>query len=153
MKINYIRDHVITPALVAIDSYSDDRADLVLVTGAAESLYQHVRQINGPARGWFQMEPRTHDDIWNNFLGHSQRQHLLDGLQELTDRPGIYYELEVNPWYAVAMCAIHYLRDPKPLPEAGARMEQATYWKRVYNTPAGRGTISEFLEKVTATIN
>ena len=62
------------------------------------------------------------------------------------------YELEVNPWYAAAMCAIHYMRDPKPLPKAGDRMEQAAYWKRVYNSPVGRGTVGGFLEKVTAII-
>ncbi len=151
MKIQFINDYVINPALIAINSYSDDRADMVLVTGAAESLYRHVRQNGGgPALGWFQMEPRTHDDIWRNFLGSSRRIHLLEGLQKLTDRPGAAWEMEINPWYAAAMCSIHYMRDPKPLPDTGDRAAQAEYWKRVYNTSAGQGTIGGFLEKVTA---
>lgn len=151
--IEFVKNHVILPALIAIDSYSDDRLDMVFVTGAAESLYNHIRQIEGPALGWFQMEPKNHGDIWGNFLGQTKKQHLVDGLMKLTDRPGVPHELEVNPWYSAAMCAIHYMRDPKPLPRAGNRLEQAAYWKRVYNTPAGAGTTGGFLEKVTAVMN
>lgn len=147
---NYnVKENIIVPALQAINSYSDDRLDMVFVTGAAESLYQHVRQIVGPARGWFQMEQKTHDDLWRNFLGYSKRRHLVNGLSYLTKRPGVAHELEVNPWYAAAMCAIHYMRFPEPLPHAGNRMEQAVYYKKYYNTAKGKGTVDGFLEKVT----
>lgn len=145
--IKYVENNVIAPALIAINSYSDDAADMVLTTGAAESLYRHVRQVNGPALGWFQMEPATHDDIWRNFLGATSRQHLLDGLQSLSKRAGVAKELEVNPWYAAAMCRIHYLRNPQAIPDAGDRAAQAAYWKKWYNTKLGAGTTGGFLEK------
>ncbi len=149
MNNENIRKHIITPALQAINSYSDDRLDMVFVTGAAESLYQHVRQINGPALSWFQQEPATHDDIWSNFLGHTKRQHLVRGLSYLSKRPGMYQELEANPFYAAAMCAIHYMRFPEPLPKTGNRMDQAVYHKKYYNTHKGKSTIGGFLERIT----
>lgn len=143
-----VLEKIIVPALSEIGLYSDEAADMVLVTGAVESGYRHVRQIGGPALGLFQMEPRTHDDLWKSWLGATSRQHVLDGLQRITDRPGDSSELEVNPWYAAAMCRIHYMRDPKPLPAAGDRRGQAAYWKRVYNTPAGKGTEGDFMSRV-----
>jgi len=151
MKNFYIKEHIIIPALIAIDSYSDDRLDMVFVTGAGESLYQDVRQRNGPALSWFQMEPLTHDDIWSNFLNQPSKQHLVDGLMKLTKRPS-YQELEVNPFYAAAMCAIHYMRFPERLPRQGMRAAQAHYWKKYYNTEKGKGTVEDFMEKVTAVI-
>ena len=147
-----VKDHVIIPALVAIDSYSEEAVELIWQTGAAESLYKTTRQIKGPARSWFQMERATHDDIWTNYLGPSSRQYLVDGLQELSRRPGDFGEMENNPWYAAAMCRIHYLRVPEALPEVDNTIGQAHYWKDHYNTKFGKGTIGGFLEKVTAVL-
>jgi len=150
MNIDLIKENVIFPALMIIGKYSDDAADMVLVTGAVESHYRHVRQIGGgSALGLFQMEPSTHDDIWRNYLMSSRLRKVSDGLTQLTKRPGVYQELEVNPWYAAAMCRVHYLRDRHKLPKAGNRMAQAEYWKRVYNTVKGKGTVGKFLEDVT----
>lgn len=148
MNIRLIRDYVITPALIAIDAYSDEALDMILFTGAVESRYEHVRQVNGPALSWFQIEPRTHDDIWSNFLGYTGRQHLIDGLLDLSSKTtiGVARTMEVNPWYAAAMCRIHYMRDRQKLPEVGNRQAQAEYWKRVYNTKHGKGTIGKARE-------
>lgn len=152
MNVKIIKENCIIPALVAINSYTENAADMVLATGAVESLYRHVRQINGPALGWFQMEPATHDDIWTHFLGPTSRQHLVNGLADLSKRPGDYQELEVNPWYAAAMCRIHYLRNPEKIPQANDRLSQANYWKKWYNTKHGKGTVGGFLEKTTAVL-
>jgi hypothetical protein len=133
-----------------INCYSDDAESLVFNTGAAESLYEHVRQIGGPALGWWQMEPATHDDIWSNFLRATSRQYLIDGLTQISGRIGIADEMVKNPWYAAAMCRIHYLRVPKALPAFHDFPGQAAYWKKYYNTPLGAGTEGGFLEKVAA---
>jgi len=150
MNNDNIRKHIIIPALQAIESYSDDRLDMVFVTGGAETQYKHIRQIGGgPAHGLFQQEYADHNDIWKNFLGQTEKQHLVRGLSWLSKRPGVPHELEVNPFYAAAMCAIHYMRFPEPLPKTGSRMAQAVYWKKYYNTSEGKGTVGEFLERVT----
>jgi len=149
MKIELIKNHIIAPALSAINCHSEDRLDMVFVTGATETLYKYNRQINGDALSWFQIERKTHDDIYR-FLGQSKKQHILNGLLSLTDGKVTFGELEVNPWYAAAICAVRYMYDPALLPKTGARMRQAEYYKKVYNTSKGKGSIEEFLERVTS---
>ena len=46
----------------------------------------------------------------------------------------------------IAMCRLHYRRIPKPLPSSAKG--QAKYWKKYYNSSAGRGTVEDFLERV-----
>lgn len=148
--INLVNEFIIVPALCAVDIYSENRADLVLKIGAAETLYRTQKQGGGgPARSWWQMEPKTHNDIWSTFLGQSHRKNIVDGLSCMSYAPGDIKELTNNPWYAAAMCGIHFLRFKEPLPEAGETLSQAEYWKKYYNTSEGKGTISGFLENVT----
>ena len=143
------REHVIMPALCAIQSYSPEAEALLDNIAIAESGYRHVRQINGPARSWWQMEPRTHDDLFKNFLGPSGRQYLLDGLAELSNYVGDAGELDNNPWYAAAMARIFFLRFPSPLPDQDDIKGHAHLWKAKYNTVEGAGSEGEFLERVT----
>jgi hypothetical protein len=43
------------------------------------------------------------------------------------------------------MCRLHYRRVPEPLPDAEDINGLAAYWKKYYNTKAGRGSESEFI--------
>ena len=62
-------EQVIRPALQAIDLDSLAAEQLLLATALQESdLRNTVQMGGGPALGYFQMEPATHDDIWANFL-------------------------------------------------------------------------------------
>lgn len=148
MRLTMIRDHIVIPALGACGIHSAARERLVMATGLAESHFEAVRQKGGgPALGYFQMESMTHDDIWARYLGASKRQALLDGLRALSDTPGEARELECNPFYAAAMCGIHYLRVAAPLPHPNDIEGMAGYWKRYYNTAAGKGTVQGFIAK------
>ena len=103
---------------------------------------KYIKQINGPALGIFQMEPNTHNDIWENYLKCriSLWEHIRDNvIVEFTPR-----ELVWNLKYAIIMCRIHYLRVPTPLPQPDDIVKLAFYWKKYYNTLKGRGTIFEF---------
>ena len=129
-----------------------------LLTGTAiqESRLKYRKQIGGgPALGLFQMEPDTHHDIWKNYLAHRIdlatriRREFLDGKfpcdQDLVD----------NDLYATAMCRVHYMRVPKPIPLYGTYDHNdprgiAEYWKKYYNTPLGAGTAEEFIENLEA---
>ena len=53
------------------------------------------------------------------------------------------YILETNIAAQIAMCRLHYRRIPKPLPSSIEG--QAKYWKKYYNSMAGRGTVEDFL--------
>jgi len=148
MKNELIKKHIIAPALVAICAYSDDRLDMVFATGAAESLYQDIKQHNGEAASWFQIERKTHDDLYR-FLTVNKKQYIIDGLIKLTHGRIHFKEVLVNPFYAAACCAIRYMYEPSPLPKAGNRTAQAAYWKQFYNSSKGKGSEGEFLERVT----
>ena len=54
--------------------------------------------------------------------------------------------LETNLAAQIAMCRLHYRRIPKALPSS--LKGQAAYWKKYYNSSAGRGTVEDFLERV-----
>lgn len=153
--LKQIRDKTVLPALLAINAYSPAAEQLVMATGMAESLFTQTRQIAsykplkyGPARGWFQMEPATHNDIWANYLGSSRRALILEGLRKISDNPGDPEELVKNQQYAAAMCRIHYLRISERLPEKDHWYGMAAYWKKYYNTRLGKGTIDGFLQKI-----
>ena len=57
-------------------------------------------------------------------------------------------ELKELLWHdisaGIVFCRVKYRRDPNPIPTDIT--EIAKYWKRVYNTNSGAGTISHFLE-------
>lgn len=139
-------EHIIRPALEAINLYSDAAVELLLGTAIQESRLTYLVQLGGgPALGLFQMEPATHEDIWENYLDYKDT--LFDKVYALAGRqPVDPHDMIWNLHYAAAMCRIHYYRDKEPLPEAGDISRQAAYYKRVYNTAAGAGTEVEYLK-------
>lgn len=144
IDVNQFRD-VVESALRHIALHSLAAENLVLGTAMVESELNYIKQIDGPALGFFQMEPTTHDDIWENFLP-SQKELTLR-VQMLLPRSydRASNELIHNIRYAAAMCRIHYLRVPQPLPSATDAQGMASYWKRYYNTMKGKGTVEKAL--------
>jgi len=131
-----------------MELWSTAAEQLLLGTALVESDLLHRRQHRGgPARGLFQMEPATHDDIWENFLKY--RLPLAESIRSLMTFPDVdqYQELEQNDRYSCAMARIHFFRAPAALPRAGDVEEMARYWKQYYNTPLGAGRVSKFIEK------
>lgn len=65
----HLRDLIIRPTLVEMGHYSPAAEALLLGTAAHESHGgRYLSQIRGPARGIYQMEPATHDDLWRHYL-------------------------------------------------------------------------------------
>jgi hypothetical protein len=119
--------------------YSLAAEELLLGTACQESQLRYVVQLaGGPALGLFQMEPATHDDIWDNFMAYQPRV-LQARIVRLKAQRMIG-----NLWYAAAMCRLHYYRVREPIPEVGDLDAQASYWKRHYNTHLGAGTVDEY---------
>ena len=61
---------VVEPGLSAIGLDSQAARELLLGTALQETGLRNIQQVGGPALGYFQMEPATHDDIWENFLAY-----------------------------------------------------------------------------------
>ncbi|GKT29316.1 hypothetical protein ADUPG1_001146 [Aduncisulcus paluster] len=105
IEIGQFRD-LTQRVLKGIGLYSPEAEELIVFTVAAES--------NGA-----QMEPRTHDDIWENYLAY--REELGELVLEVCgmgNGPDVAC-LEFNLAYAIAMARIHYRRVPEALPPQG----------------------------------
>ena len=128
--------------------YSKTAENLLMGTALHESRLYWLKQNGGPALGLFQMEPATHDDIWENFL--INRPKLKAKIQSLIPSPPLngewlHQQLITNLFYAAAMARVHYFRSSDPLPD-NTPEGLADYWKEVYNTSRGAGTRDQFIK-------
>ena len=136
-------------SLYKLDCYSDDALALVVRTGMAESGYRALKGYgeNNPAIGFWQIEPATLYDMMRNYIVY--RPQYGKALEKLgMEFKGDDIEMSVISNMAVqaALCRLHYRRDSKPIPSWDDLQAQGEYWKRVYNTSKGRGTIKHFIE-------
>lgn len=145
LDLNQFNEYVIEPTLEELGLYSVAAAQLVLGTCIQESRLRYLKQLGGgPALGVVQMEPATHHDIWRNFLAY--RPTLTARVREIAGVEHPPAQMLIgNLWYAVAMCRVHYRRVRAALPTAGDIDAQAQYWKRYYNTSAGKGTVEQYI--------
>ena len=139
------RKKQIENTLLSIDLYSVNAVNLLLETMAQESAFgKYRRQIGGgPAMGIMQIEPATHADTWENFLKY--RKELGDKILQASglEKPDVL-ALENNDVYSICIARVKYFRDPYPIP--GTVDERAKFWKRVYNTEKGKGTVVEYIK-------
>ena len=154
MSINAsdLRQLVIRPTLRHIGLWSESAENLLMGTAAQETLLgRYLKQINGVALGLFQMEPATHDDLYDNYLFyHADLEDVIHGL--LAPRVRMLDLLVWNLAYATACCRIQYYRFPDPLPAAHDIDGLAMYWKTRWNTAKGKGTVEEFVKNYTALV-
>ena len=137
---------IIEWGLKEMDLYSEDAVDLVYKTGNAETGYRHLKQMGGgPAIGFWQVEPATLIDIMDNYVKY--RPKLEKRLISLGfDRRDIEVRVMSNIALQAVFCRLKYKRDKYALPKSSDLEAQAKYWKRVYNTHLGKGTITHFTE-------
>lgn len=153
MNPQQLHDLIIKPTLEYMGGnyYSKESAFLLLCTSAIESDCGHyIKQIDGIALGIWQMEPKTHNDIWQN----------CDALktefgQIIRNLAPIYSKLSDDdlidaPKYACAMTRLKYSMDPNPLPKLTGDNNADSrafydYYKRVYNTELGASTFDKWV--------
>ena len=143
--------NLITEILQHIHMYSDVAVDQLMLTAAQESRCGHyLYQLNGgPARGIFQMEPATMEDIYKNYL---IRKPLLAIQVDRLVAPGsLILNLTGNILFQIALARVHYWRVKEPLPfkqddEFEYVRSLAQYWKTYWNTSAGQGTVNEAIQ-------
>jgi len=99
---------------------------------------------NGPAIGFFQVELATAEDTIENYL--SYRPKYLNVLKGYGLTNNTEFCLLSNIALQVAFCRLKYKRDKHAIPDADDIKAQAEYWKRVYNTHLGAGTVEHFLK-------
>lgn len=115
---------------------SDAAINLLLGTAAQESKFgEYIRQIRGPALGVFQMEPATFDWLRDKYS--------LKYPAVLKAR--MAEELEWDLFLSILTARLRYRVIPEALPSSSDVLALALYWKQHYNTPAGAGTVEEFI--------
>ena len=134
-----LRELIVKPVLSLIRLYSDDAVELLMFTCAAESKGgTYLKQIKGPALGIYQMEPATHNDIWQVFLrNRTDLIYIMSSnlnAYRMPDENRMIYDL----YYATAMARLHYLRVSKSLPDRNDLDALFDYYKEFYNTKLGK---------------
>lgn len=127
---------------------SEAAVELLVGTALKESggLRWRIQLGGGPARGLFQMEKATYDDIWKNYLAF--RAPLRDAVVAAFTPAGealSFDQITDDDGYAAVMARLKYLRVPARLPAAGDLAGQAEYWKKYYNTTLGKGTVAGYV--------
>lgn len=142
MNKKQLKERVIEPTLKQLGLYSSDAVELLLMIAAHESVKgEYIAQITGPARGIYQMEGNTHDDIhvWLKInKGHVYRSLAALVVQPTTDM--MMFDLR----YATAMARVFFLRFPEALPSGSDVDAMAAYAKRRWNTSAGKATPADY---------
>ena len=144
-----LRQYIIRPALNELGLWTQEAEDLLIGTAAQESGCGHyLHQLgNGPAVGIFQMEPRSYDDlcVWISSNRKNEWTRIWTHTQQI-GRDGNWPPATRMIWdlkFAAMMCRMFYLRKPGAIPST--LQGQAEYWKKYYNTAAGKGTVQEYI--------
>lgn len=124
---------------------------LLLGTALHESMgLVHMRQVRGPARSLFQIEPPTFTDVWTwashkPALFEALRSLALPSLSPLDQYAG-------NQHLACAIARLCYFRHSDPLPSADDATSMAAYHKRWFNTASGAADPLETVKSFRAAI-
>jgi len=137
-KAKQLRELIIKPALLDLVLYSQAAEELLMFTCAVESDGgTYLKQLIGPALGIYQMEPDTHNDLWQNFIKKQQSimTILINSFDciRMQSEDRLIYDLR----YATAMTRLFYLRIPSELPAYNDIEGIWNYYKQHYNTAAG----------------
>jgi len=140
----------IARTLSMYDRFTPNRFILILNTGFAESGYTLP-----PKDGFWQLEYDTVVDLLTNVLPNMKDKSAYFDLttfakhytQELHDETMLKLD-EDSLAFQIRMVDMKYRTDPLSLPHYSELWQQGKYWKRIYNTIKGAGTIEHFIREV-----
>lgn len=139
---------LIADTLKAIRLYSPEAVELLMLTAAQEShCGRYLTQVgDGPARGIFQMEPRTHQDLYENFLRFKpELVRRITWVCPDLDESNLDLNLRGNLIYQIVVSRLQYYRFSEPIPTGNDIEALARYYKLYWNTKLGKATVEEAL--------
>lgn len=117
---------------------------LLAMIAAHESRFTHREQILGPALSYYQIEPDTLDDLYENYLAYrGPEKALVDRFKGGDHR---YDELRDNDAYATCVARLILWRVTDPLPDSDDHAALAAYAKAHWNTRLGKATPQKYLD-------
>jgi len=130
--------------------------NLLLGTAYHESLGgTYLHQIGGPAIGLYQIEPDTHEDIWQNYLQYRKTSETreIKLLLPQDARPDFSWignykwhrQLMVNLDYATVMARLVYYRRNFDWPDPHDVPALAEIYKKFFNTEKGGASVDDFI--------
>lgn len=125
---------------------TESAIELLCLTAAVESnCGRYLKQLSGPAKGIFQIEPNTWYDLYNRYVLRNKELHYaVDDFDTYTTSD---ITMLGNLPLQIIMARLIYYQHPEPLPEANDIEGLAKYWKKYYNTYKGKGTIEKAIIK------
>ena len=151
-----LRTLVIRPTLKHLNLWSPTAENLLLGTAAQESgLGEHLKMDNHRALGIYQITPRMHRNIWDNFLASqpdlASKVRGLASQHEFLQHP--HAELATNLSYATAVALMVYLRRGKPLPSNSKDNPErlGRCWHNNFHSKP-QGTVDEFVSHYNALV-
>lgn len=131
-----------------VPSNNEGTIDLVLETSATESHRgKFVKQLNnGPARGLFQMEPKTAECLLT-WLKNNHRSVYKEVMFFMNKKQNLEQNLTSNVPFQIAMTTAHYWRylGDSMVEISGDQLNRAMVWKAHYNTRLGKGDVAKYL--------
>jgi hypothetical protein len=136
--------NIICLSITPLGRWSQDAEEILLMIAAHESGFgKHLAQIGGPARGIYQMEPATEQDIWKTYL--SFRPEMIKKITEVCGVPGPdSLQMQYNMIYSTIMARLKLWRAPGKLPAAHDVDGMARYCKDNYNSKLGKATVEKY---------
>lgn len=122
---------------------SGDAVMLLFRTGCHEShCGEYLTQIGGgPARGFYQIEGPTHDDLWDNYIDlHPEIKNSLAGKGILRD---VLRLLDFE--YSTVMARLCYMRHSEQIPPYNDINGQYYFYKKYFNGH-GKATLETFVD-------
>lgn len=143
IDLTHLKLCVVQPVLAAFPARYNTRAAEILLLGTGEhesAAGEYLRQIGGgPALGWLEIEPATHNDIWANFLNFQPD--LAAAVRKFMVPDAGSGQMTWNLAYCAAIGRADYIRAKPPLPAEDDYAGMATYYKAWFNSSQGKAVV------------
>lgn len=146
INVSQLRHEIIRPTLTRCLLWSQKAENLIVGTGLVESEFSYLRQIEGPAISFWQLEPPT--ITWLVARLSVDKDLFLRVKNTLH-----YADLSVDPFivthnvaYACILARLKYWFDPTPLPDEDNILGMAKYWNRHYCTNIDDKKVQRFVD-------
>lgn len=118
LRLSNVVETVLTPLFKLLPAYLDSQAARVLLLsiGLQESGFSARRQLNGPARGFWQFEIGGVRGVWEHHLSSEPLRLLCRDRDCSFDPQAIYPRLEDDDVLAAGVARLLLLTDSAPLP-------------------------------------
>lgn len=132
LRLSNVVETILVPLFRLLPAHMDSpqaRA-LMLAIGLQESGFTTRRQVNGPARGYWQFELGGVRAVWAHHLSMEPLRLLCRALDVNFDPNSIYPALETNDVLAAGVARLLLFTDAAPLPELSDEQGAWNYYQR-----------------------